>query len=314
MSAKIISLDALALPSPPRHIDARATKVMGFDVEQLRRSGMGPLADGETFRAAVMLWLAAFHEVPAGSLPNDDGTLCGLAGLGRDRKTWERVRGVATNGFMLHADGRLYHRGVVQRAIDSQMSTPIAREVRTAGIAGVVALDGLDTPGQQFTVARHPPRGTHGTGRNTPSTTDSQDRADSSYRGDRGVRGVNLSRKSKLVMEKTPKKIGTSLPDGWTPSDSEITYGRHLGLSDSRIAEIAEDMRVWAGANANRSIARKLDWGLTFKGFMRRERDKERRRVARSEERAGGRGFFRRAADAAKEIGDDQGSGDNESE
>ena len=34
---------------------------------------------------------------------------------------------------------------------------------------------------------------------------------------------------------------------------------------------MAEDMRLWAGANANRQVARKADWSLTFKGWMRRE-------------------------------------------
>lgn len=67
------------------------------------------------------------------------------------------------------------------------------------------------------------------------------------------------------------KNTGTRLPDGWTPSPSEIEYGVQLGLSRESIAEFAEDMRIWAGANANRGIARKDDWVKTFQGWLRRE-------------------------------------------
>jgi hypothetical protein len=48
-------------------------------------------------------------------------------------------------------------------------------------------------------------------------------------------------------------------------------YGLNLGLSLPQVLDCAEEMRLWAGANANRAVARKLDWGMAFKSWMRRE-------------------------------------------
>ena len=67
---------------------------------------------------------------------------------------------------------------------------------------------------------------------------------------------------------------GTRLPDDWQPSESDIIYGIGLGFVTSQVLDIAEDLRLWAGANANRQIARKLDWSLAFKSWMRREAKK----------------------------------------
>ena len=64
---------------------------------------------------------------------------------------------------------------------------------------------------------------------------------------------------------------GTRLSDSWKPNNGDRDYGHALFLTDAQINDMAEDMRLWAGANANRQVARKADWSLTFKGWMRRE-------------------------------------------
>ena len=63
---------------------------------------------------------------------------------------------------------------------------------------------------------------------------------------------------------------GTCLPENWQPSESDLEYGRSLGLNDTSITHMAEEMRLWAQSNSNRAIARKADWNATFKGWMRR--------------------------------------------
>jgi len=63
---------------------------------------------------------------------------------------------------------------------------------------------------------------------------------------------------------------GSRLHENWVPSTDDVAYGRSLGLSEQAINGCAEDMRLWAGANANRAIARKLDWSKAFKGWLRR--------------------------------------------
>ena len=82
---------------------------MELDVRRLRDSKFAAAAEGEAFRAGILLWCAAWHQVPAASLPDDDVELANLAGYGRVLKEWKKVRAAALHGFVKCADGRLYH-------------------------------------------------------------------------------------------------------------------------------------------------------------------------------------------------------------
>lgn len=75
------------------------------------------------WRAGVTLWLKAWEQVPAGSLPDDDIELCRLAELARDLKTWKKLKAGAMRGWVLCSDGRLYHpvvAEVVRNAVDAK--------------------------------------------------------------------------------------------------------------------------------------------------------------------------------------------------
>lgn len=68
---------------------------------------------------------------------------------------------------------------------------------------------------------------------------------------------------------------GIALPGNWQPTEADVEYGRTIcRLSPEQIQEYAEDMRLWAGANANRQIGRKSNWSMAFKSWMRREAKK----------------------------------------
>jgi hypothetical protein len=75
---------------------------------------------------------------------------------------------------------------------------------------------------------------------------------------------------------------GANIPEDWLPTNLDREYGHRLGLSDSQIDAMAEDMRLWAGANANRQIARKANWSMAFKGWMRRGAQQAENRNANS--------------------------------
>lgn len=99
------------LPPPPIAPDA---DLSGFDFmplhgDRLRASDTNSRATDAEFRAAINLWWAAWKQVPAASLPDDDVVLCKLADLGRDLKTWRKVKSVAMANFVKCSDGRLYH-------------------------------------------------------------------------------------------------------------------------------------------------------------------------------------------------------------
>ena len=67
--------------------------------------------------AAQKLWWEAFaHQVPAGSLPDDDEVLARLAHFGTDLRAWRKAKDVALHGFVLCSDGRLYHPFLAQLA------------------------------------------------------------------------------------------------------------------------------------------------------------------------------------------------------
>lgn len=106
-------------PLTPADLDLRGLPYMPLDVLRLRDSDLATSATGEEFRAAVILWCAAWHQVPAASLPNDDRLLTKLAGFGRDVQAWKAVREQALHGFVECSDGRLYHGVIAEKAIEA---------------------------------------------------------------------------------------------------------------------------------------------------------------------------------------------------
>lgn len=107
------------LPEPltPTGCDLSDFAYMELDVRRLRDSKFAASADGEAFRAAILLWCAAWHQVPAASLPDDDIELSNLAGFGRVIKEWKKVRTEALSGFVKCSDGRLYHSVIAEKAV-----------------------------------------------------------------------------------------------------------------------------------------------------------------------------------------------------
>lgn len=106
----------------PATVDLRDFPYMPLDVVRLRDSELAVKTAGDEFRCAVLLWCAAWHQVPAGSLPDDDALLAVLAGFGRALKEWRKVKAGAMRGFERHSDGRLYHPVVVEKALDAWRS------------------------------------------------------------------------------------------------------------------------------------------------------------------------------------------------
>lgn len=109
-------------PLTPADLDLRDFPYMPLDVVRLRDSDLMALTTAEGFRAAVGLWCAAWHQVPAASLPSDDRVLCHLAGFGRDMASWQAVRDEALRGFVLCSDGRFYHTVIAEKAIEAKQA------------------------------------------------------------------------------------------------------------------------------------------------------------------------------------------------
>jgi hypothetical protein len=123
------------LPAPmlPASCDLRKFPDMPLDVNRLRKSETRVRTKPEEFRAAIMLWAAAWHEVPAASVPDDDIGLADLAGYGVAVKEWKKVRAGALRGFVRCNDGRLYHPVIVQKAIGAWRALLERRHVNECG-------------------------------------------------------------------------------------------------------------------------------------------------------------------------------------
>jgi Protein of unknown function (DUF1376) len=82
-------------------------KWLPLDTDRLARSIFMRIANNEQLGAAFRLWLLAWGENPAGSLPNDDRWLSDAAKI--DRQFWSCEAAVVLHGFIACNDGRLYH-------------------------------------------------------------------------------------------------------------------------------------------------------------------------------------------------------------
>lgn len=123
-------MTALPLPPVPADADLQDFPFMPLHVARLRDSDLAAEEEPEACWYAVLLWAAAWHQLPAGSLPDNDTVLMRLAGLGRDKKTWQRNKSGAMRGFVLCEDGRFYH-PVVCEQVNEAWDSKIRQRHRT---------------------------------------------------------------------------------------------------------------------------------------------------------------------------------------
>jgi uncharacterized protein YdaU (DUF1376 family) len=107
------------LPDPlmPADCDLRDFPTLMLDVHRLRRSKAWLKAKRKPELGFYMmnLWTAAWHEVPTGSLEDDDDVLADLAMCDPDK--WREVREDALHGWVKCSDGRWYNPTVCEKAV-----------------------------------------------------------------------------------------------------------------------------------------------------------------------------------------------------
>jgi uncharacterized protein YdaU (DUF1376 family) len=125
-------MNDLPPPPVPAHADCRAFPYMPLDTERLLMSDLALTCSLEVLGAAVLLWAAAWHAVPAGSLPAEDAALAHLARAGA---RWHGIKGAALRGFVLCSDGRLYHPVVCEKVRNAMRAQARAEDERALDAA-----------------------------------------------------------------------------------------------------------------------------------------------------------------------------------
>lgn len=118
-------------PLVPAGVDLRDFPFMPVDIARLFGSTFHASTEDGEWRAGVTLWLKSFHQVPAASLPNDDVALARLAELGRDVKSWRKLRAMALHGWVLCSDDRWYHPVVAEKVLEAWQAK-LDQRTRTA--------------------------------------------------------------------------------------------------------------------------------------------------------------------------------------
>ena len=112
---------AQALPEPlvPAEVDLQDYPYTPVIRTLLFGSAFHAKASDAEWRAGVTLWLKSWEQVPAGTLPDDEVELCRLAELGRDLKTWRKVRDRALHKWVKCGDNRLHHPIMAQVVLEA---------------------------------------------------------------------------------------------------------------------------------------------------------------------------------------------------
>lgn len=113
-------MNDLPIPLVPPEVDLSDFHYMPLDVQRLRDSDLASECSPEACWAAVLLWCASWHQVPAGSIPDSElwqAKQAGYAARGKVDKGWTDVKKDALRNWVKCADGRLYHPVVAEKAL-----------------------------------------------------------------------------------------------------------------------------------------------------------------------------------------------------
>lgn len=241
-------------PLVPPEVDLRNFTYMPLDVVRLRDSDIAGVEDGEVFRAAVLAWCAAWHQVPAASLPDDDAVLARLTGYGRDLATWKRVREAgALRGFVRCSDGRLYHPVVAEKALEAWGKK--GRQAERTRRATEAAAERARVRRESVTDSVTDSKERRGEEREEGKERDSPAPVASGGAG--GTRAERADR-------------GTRLPADWSPTEADRAFAANLGVAVEREAASFRDYwHAKPGADG-----RKTNWSATWRNWVRRSSER----------------------------------------
>lgn len=271
------------LPAPPIPADAdlRHFPCVSINAADLRNSDMAIEGDPADNWFCMLLLMASWHQVPAGSLPTDDAKLAYLVGLGRDLRTWKKHKTGALRGWVLCADGRLYHPMMVEAVQEAlqksrQQRTRIEKRWKNDAPSFDQPIENIETQKYHGSTGAIPGTEQNGTERkesslrsDSPPVTPQAPRAEKGA-GEAASVPPDPPPQTEPPMKPKPAQRGSRLPADWALPPEWREEASALGLPWNRIDRTADHFRdYWLAAAGSKGV--KQDWRATWRNWVRRE-------------------------------------------
>jgi hypothetical protein len=266
----------MTAPLTPADCDLRDFQFMPVDIVRLFASEFHALSNDAEWRAGMTLWLKSFHHVPAASLPDDDVQLCRAAEMGRDLRTWRRVKARALHGWVLCDDGRWYHPVVAEKANEAWERKLFQRERSRRANEARWRRDSGDPE----------PKGRGGTHQGEQSgrpknghevvdkETAKQSLTSPSSILERSQGTGTGTGTGNEAGEPASRRRGSRLLDDWLPDEADLAYAASRGFQPLAIDRMAERFRNYWTSKTGKDAA-KLDWHATWRNWVLTEAERQ---------------------------------------
>src|SRR4051812_35009828 len=245
-------------PLTPPSMDLRDFHFMPLDVRRLLTSETWIEAadDPKLAHALICLWCEAWHQVPAGSLPDNPRVLAHLAMCTGEE--WERIADRALAGWHRCSDGRSYHPVVAEKALEAWIEKLTQRKSSNAGNAKRWGADCTEAAARDLDIrleaARRMLAGVNPEARSIRKRPPKPCRRDADRSPDRIPSGSQGTGTGTETGTKERKKDGAAQGGGRHPAYSGEPYAFEAGV----IRLNAKDLEAWRKDYPNLSLEAEL--------------------------------------------------------
>lgn len=281
-----------SLPAPVIPADASLRHMPAYliDIDRLLNSEQVALGDPAANFYAIVLWCASIHQIPAGSLPDSDDMLAYIARLGRDVRTWRKMREKgALRGWVKHSDGRLYHKVVTEKVLDLLKKSRAGKKAvdereakkidQAIDLKGSGSIDRLSKEGQSIINKKGKEKEEEGN-IDSPPVLPSVGHPPGEPTPTADVDLLGEAPKAKPTT-KAKTTTATRIPEDWEANEALRRFGLEQLGDAARLDREIDKFRDFWKAKAGPD-ARKMDWDATFKNWCRRAAEEKPRHGQRN--------------------------------
>lgn len=263
----------LPAPMTPADCDLGGFPEMPVDVSRWLDSSAIAELSGDEFRAHFTLILKSWHQVPAGSIPDNEAVLCRWLSVTRDVLLQIRTR--VTRGFVLCSDGRLYHPVVCEKvhaiiAQNKQFDTKRERDrERMRAWREAKALKNKEIPTERAgeDVKREP-------NANVTCDVTVSERERHVYKEREKRRDKNnppSPPESGGNEKRNSRRVSVTLPDDWAPTDDDRRVAfLEAKFTGAEFDDCVADFREWAGSSGRKvKVGVVPNWDRAFRNHVR---------------------------------------------